>query len=314
MSLSLATLLALGGLALVVYFSEQLVKGVVASSMHFHLSAFMISVIFLGFDPENLGVGAAGTYEAVPGIAAGAIIGAAMVAMAFALGVTALFAPMKFKKISWKLLIVPLLAILLFTALAWDQILSRWDGVILIGAYVVSVIYLIYLHKKGIGVRAGGEVAETLEKGSPPTKWKSAALLIFSLLAVIAGSEMLVLGSKELLGEFDITDTVYGMTILAFLVSVEEIARELPAALKGKSDITMGNVIGSVLAFFFFNAGIIALVRPFSIAEITLTFYLPLSVGTVLFIISLLAFTNRISRWAGIVLILIYVVFVAYGY
>jgi cation:H+ antiporter len=237
-----------------------------------------------------------------------------MVAMAFALGVTALFAPMRFKKISWKLLIVPLLAVLLFAAMAWDQHLSRWDGVILLLGYVVSVLYLIYLHNQGIGVKAGGEVAETLEKKSPPNKWKSIALLILSLIAVIGGSEMLVLGSKELLAQLELSDTLYGMTILAFLVSVEEIARELPAALKGKSDITMGNVIGSVLAFFFFNAGIIALVRPFEIAEITLSFYLPISVGTVLFIILLLAFTQRLSRWAGIVLIAVYVVFALYGF
>jgi Ca2+/Na+ antiporter len=50
--------------------------------------------------------------------------------------------------------------------------------------------------------------------------------------------------------------------VLAFLVSIEELARELPAALKGKPEISYGNVSGSILAFFLFNAGIIALVHP----------------------------------------------------
>lgn len=54
------------------------------------MSAFVLSVVFLGFDPENLAVGAAGTWEGVAGFALGSIIGAYMVAVALAFGVTAL--------------------------------------------------------------------------------------------------------------------------------------------------------------------------------------------------------------------------------
>lgn len=314
MSLSWAIIMAIAGLILVIYFSEQLVKGVTGTSLGFHVPAFLISVIFLGFDPENLGVGAVGSYEYVEGIALGSIIGAAMVAMAFALGVTALFAPLYFKNISARLLLVPFASILVFSALAWDQSLSRWDGIILLAAYVAAVLYLIYLNKKGISIKPGGEVAETLEKESPPGKWKSIGLMLLSLILIIAGSEMLVEGSKVILADFNLSDTLYGMTILAFLVSVEEIARELPAALKGKSDITMGNVVGSVLAFFLFNAGLIAIVRPVPIGETTLTFYLPASVATVLLIILLLYFRQKIGRVAGAVLVMVYVGFVLWGW
>jgi cation:H+ antiporter len=55
------TLIALGlfiaGLAMVLSLAEQLVKGVVGTSLNFGISAFMISVIFIGFDPDNLSVG-----------------------------------------------------------------------------------------------------------------------------------------------------------------------------------------------------------------------------------------------------------------
>ena len=82
------TLIALGffivGLAMDLSLAEQLVKGVVGTSLNFGISAFMISVIFTGFDPDNLSVGAVASYEGVSGIARGSIIGAAMVAFAFA--------------------------------------------------------------------------------------------------------------------------------------------------------------------------------------------------------------------------------------
>ncbi len=51
MSLFWSIILAIGGLVLVLYFAEQLVKGVDGTSVYFHISAFLISVIFLGFDP-----------------------------------------------------------------------------------------------------------------------------------------------------------------------------------------------------------------------------------------------------------------------
>jgi len=314
MSLFQAIVFALAGIALVVFFSEQLVKGVVGTSVNFNVSAFLISVIFLGFDPENLGVGAVGTYESVGGIAMGSVIGAAMVAMALALGISALFAPLKFKNISKRLLLVPLVSVLLFGALVLDRHLSRFDGIILLAGYAGAVFYLIYLNRKGITLKAGGEVAETLEKENLPNKWKSAGLMLVSLVAIIGGSELLVSGSKVILEEFQISDTVYGMTILAFMVSIEEIARELPAALKGKSDVSMGNVIGSVLAFFLFNAGIIALVRPVEVSAEALQFFLPVSIVTILFILTLLLFIRKIPRWAGALLIVLYIVFILFGY
>ena len=314
MSLFWAIVLALAGIALVVFFSEQLVKGVVGVSIHFKVSAFLISVIFLGFDPENLGVGAVGSYESVGGIATGSIIGAAMVATALALGITALFAPLKFKNVAKRLLVVPLVSVLLFGALVLDRHLSRWDGVILLVAYAAAVIYLIYLNRKGLSIQAGGEVAETLNKEHLPSKWKSAGLMLISLIAIIGGSEMLVTGSRVILDEFQISDTVYGMTILAFLVSIEEIARELPAAMQGKFDVSMGNVIGSVLAFFLFNAGVIALVRPVDVSAEAVQFFLPISIGTILFILALLLFMKKIPRWAGAVLVVTYLFFILYGY
>jgi len=91
------------------------------------------------------------------------------------------------------------------------------------------------------------------------------------------------------------------------------VARELPAALKGRPDITFGNVLGSVLAFFLFNAGIIALVRPVPVSDTVLQFFLPVGLATVVFISSVML-RRTVPRWAGAVLVLLYLLFVAGGY
>ncbi len=314
MSLYVSIISVIAGLSLVIYFSEQLVKGVVGTSLHFNVSAFIISVIFVGFDPENLGVGAVASHESVSGIAAGSIIGAAMVAIALALGITALLSPLQFQNIPKRILLIPLFSVLLFASLVVDQTLGRLDGMILLLGYGLAVIYLIKLNRSGIKLEAGGEVAETLERDELPGKRSSAGLMLVSLVAIIGGSEMLVNGSKKLLDALNISDTVYGMTVLALLVSIEEIARELPAALKGKPDISIGNVFGSIMAFFLFNAGFIGMVNPVKFSAQVIEFYLSISVATIGFILVLLAISHQIPRWAGVILIMIYIGFVLGGY
>lgn len=308
-----AIILFVIGLGLVLYSAEKLVKGVIGTSVGFGISPFLISVLFIGFDPENLVVGAVGSFKAIAGIALGSIIGAAMVAIALAFGITALFAPMKFARVPKPILAVPILAVLLLGLLGCDGQLSRTDGVVLLLGFVVAVALLLQLSKRGVDIRPAGELAETLEKAEAVGKWQSLGFLLLSLAALILGSELLVASSATIIADLGLSDTVFGMTILAFLVSIEELARELPAALHGRPEISFGNVVGSVLAFFLFNAGIIALVNPVTVGPQVLRFYLPVCFGTVV-VVSLFMMTNQVSRWAGGFLVLLYCVFVLGGY
>jgi len=171
----------------------------------------------------------------------------------------------------------------------------------------------LYSCRRGLDIKPAGEVAETLEEAEKLSRWRSFGLLVLSLVAIIAGSWMLVRGAEVIIGRIGISDTVFGMTILAFLVSIEELAREIPAARKGRSEIAFGNVAGSILAFFLFNAGIIALVRPIPVDARTLTFYLPFCLGTVI-VISLFMAARSVPRWAGAILVLLYLGFVLPGY
>ncbi len=93
------------------------------------------------------------------------------------------------------------------------------------------------------------------------------------------------------------------------VASIDELERELPAARQGRPDISFGNVLGSILAFFLCNAGIIALVRPVPGDHAVLTFHLRLAFLTTA-MVSGVMLTKRVPRWAGGVLVLFYTVFV----
>jgi cation:H+ antiporter len=308
-----ATLLFLVGLGLVLYFAEKLVEAVVGTSLRFGVSTFLISVLFIGFDPENLVVGAVGSFEGVAGIALGSIIGAAMVAVALALGITTIVAPLRFGEVPKQIILIPNLAVLLLGLLGLDGMLSRADGAVLLSVFFLSVAYLIRLSRRGLDIKPTGEVAETLEEAARLSRWRSLSLLALSLVFIIVGSELLVIGSKTIIVRLGLSDTIFGMTILAFLVSIEELARELPAALKGRPEISLGNVIGSIMAFFLFNAGIIALITPVPVDAQVLRFYLPVCLAAVV-VISFFLIARSIPRSAGFILVFLYLIFVAGGY
>jgi len=312
-SIAITLALCLVGLALVIWSAERLVEGVVGTSVGFGVSAFVVSVVFVGFDPENLAVGAVGAVQGLPGIAAGSVIGAAMVAVGLAFGVTALLAPMQFAQAPRRVLLVPVMAVLLFSALAVDGLLSRVDGAVLVAAFALSLLELVRLSRRGLDIRPTGEVAESLERGSRPSRARALGLLVLSLTGLVVGSELLVAGSERVLAHLDLSETVYGMTLLALAVSVEELARELPAARRGRPDITVGNVAGSILAFFLCNAGLIALLHPVRIDPSVIRFFLPVLWLTVAFVTGCLA-TLRVPRWAGGVLIALYLVFFVGAY
>lgn len=311
MNLLLSVGLIFAGIALIVYFAEKLVEAAVGTARGFGLSAFVVSVVFIGFDPENLGVGAVGTYEGVAGIALGSIIGAALVAIALAFGITALFAPMEFAQAPGTVLVLPIVAVVLFGALCLDGELSRADGGILLASYAAAVGYLLHLSRRGVQIEPaeGREMREAERLG----RWKAFFLLVLSLVAITGGGEMAVRGSKTVIERLGISETFFGMTILAFMVSIEELARELPAALEGRAEIAFGNVVGSIFAFFLLNAGIIALVRPIPVERQVLAFHLPAAVATTI-LVSGIVMTRRVPRWAGVLLVVLYVGFIVGSY
>ncbi len=314
MDILVSVLLVAAGLAIVLFSSERLVKGVGGLASGLGVSAFLLSVVFLGFDPENLGVGAVGSFEGASGIALGTIVGSAMVATAFSFGVAALVAPMRFGEVPKRVLVVPVLATLLSGALALDGGLSRVDGAVLVFGYAAALVYLGLLSRGGVDIQAGkGEVGRELREARGMGAGRAALMLLLSLVAIIIGAELLVTGTRDLIEHFGLSQTAVGMTILALAISVEELARTIPAAMQGRPEISYGTVNGSVLAFFLFNAGVIALVSPLEVGRPTLLFYLPVAFVSVV-VLSLFLLSGRVPRWSGGVLVTLYAVFAAGGY
>jgi len=144
---------------------------------------------------------------------------------------------MRFGQVSNKVIAVPIAATVLLGGLAVDGRLSRIDGVILLAAYAAAVLYLIWLARRGESVEASGQVGKELGKPEGPGTAKSAAVVVMSLLFIIAGSELLVTGVRDVVNRFGVFETAIGMTVVALAISLEEVARTVPAARAGRADV-----------------------------------------------------------------------------
>jgi cation:H+ antiporter len=138
------------------------VEGLVGVSLAFRLSTFLLAVLLVGFDAENLGLGIDAAARSLPGIALGTIIGASMVATAFAIGLTAIIKPVEFGLSRKRVLLIAPVAVLVAWLLFLDGTLSRIDGVVLLAMFVGLVAYLIWEAKQGLVIR--GEAHEAMEE------------------------------------------------------------------------------------------------------------------------------------------------------
>jgi cation:H+ antiporter len=298
------------GVALVVGSAEKLVESLVVVSLTFGVSIFLLGVLLVGFDAENLAVGVDASARGLPEVALGTIIGASLVAIAFALGVTALITPIKLDVSRKGVLLVAPLAVLLAWLLSLDGELSRLDGGLLLVGFAAIVVYLLRESRRGLVIRGEAEEAMAEVQREHHGRLFYIALVAAALVGLLVGAEMVVWSTKRILTIFGLPGTVFGMIVVAFAVSVEELARTLVPALKGHAEISLGNVVGSAAYFFIFNAGLIALASPVVVPPATRLAHYPFAFAAAA-LVSLIAIKQGMGRAAGALLLGIYGAFVA---
>jgi cation:H+ antiporter len=126
---------------------------------------------------------------------------------------------------------------------------------------------------------------------------------IFGLILLYLGGEALVKGAVSLALKLKISTLVVGMTIVSFATSAPELLVSLGAAIKGHTDITFGNVIGSNIANIALVLGLAAVMFRLNITEQTKKISFPFMFFSSLVFGVILYFFNEISFWVGIVFV-----------
>ncbi|WP_194439458.1 calcium/sodium antiporter [Vibrio fluminensis] len=139
--------------------------------------------------------------------------------------------------------------------------------------------------------------------------FEAVAFLIVGLIFLVWSADRLVFGSAALARNFGISPLVIGMTILAMGSSAPEMMVSATAALDGKTDTAVGNVLGSNIANIALILGITALIKPLSISSAVLRRELPLMIAVTV-IAGAILWDNHLGFVEGILLLILFVAFI----
>jgi cation:H+ antiporter len=141
----------------------------------------------------------------------------------------------------------------------------------------------------------------------------TALLFAIGLVALIGGAELLVRGASRLALALGISPLVIGLTVVAYGTSSPEVAVSVGAALSGKVDLAVGNVVGSNIFNVLFILGVAALITPLVVAQQLIRQEVPLMIGVSLLLLvfaadSVLSYVEAGILFAGIVVYTVFVV------
>ena len=141
-------------------------------------------------------------------------------------------------------------------------------------------------------------------------------VIIFILLGFILllkGADFLIDGSSALAAKMSISEIVIGLTIVAFGTSSPELLTSTVATYKKKSDIAIGNIVGSNIFNIFFILGVSAVIRPLPFQSVlNVDLIVLIVVSLILFLTMFTGKKHSLDRWEAGLLVLLYILYSVY--
>lgn len=189
------------------------------------------------------------------------------------------------------------------------RVLSRLDGVILL---VIFAAYLIFLLKSKNTIEEQVE-EEADEDQKVNTMGKAALFFILGLVMIFSGAKMAVDTVVATAQSFNISKELISATVIAFGTSVPELAVTITGIAKKKNALALGNIIGSCIFNLVLVMGAAAVIVPIPVSAEMLNILLPLMLVTGFILVAFMRTGLKLARFEGIILLLLYVVFIAYN-
>jgi len=177
----------------------------------------------------------------------------------------------------------------------YDQEVTLFEAFILLVALIIFLVYSL-----------NNDDGEETEKIA--VSWKSYAILVVAGIAIKFSAEYTIKSVIELSKLLNIGSDVIAASVVALGTSLPEVFVSLAAIKRGKTDMAVGNILGSNIfntyAVMSIPAFVGTLVIPDNILEFALPFMLALTI-----VFAVMCISKKISRWEGMMLLLFYVLF-----
>lgn len=301
------------GFVMLIKGADLFVEGAskIAAKFKIPLIVIGLTIVAMGTSAPEAAISISASFQDAAAISIGNAVGSNIMNILLILGISALITNLKIKPNTLRFeipFVVVITAVLLL--LGWiGGGLDKIDGVIMLVLFAAFLGYLFYLAKKGDDSSAD-DVPELTEKDKLPIL---IIITLIGLVSIVLGSDLTVSAAKNIAQTIGIDDRTISLTVVAFGTSLPELITCIAASLKKKSDIAIGNIIGSNIFNILFVVGLASVFSP-SVMPYGQAFVIDTIVAiAAAVILGLLVLRKKeLSRIGGVIMLVSYAVYFAY--
>lgn len=310
----LSIFLIIIGFALLVKGADFLVEGSSSIAKKFHIPEIIIglTIVSIGTSMPELFVSLTSALEGHSDMSMGNVIGSNIANLLLILGLSTVIRPIKFQK-ETRLIEMPMCLILtiIFMILCnTGEGISKTEAIILLILFIIFIVYTIIMGKKGEQFDKEDTIIELRTEDNKISVIKSIIFIILGIIGLKVGGDLTVDNALIVARYFNISEKIISLTILAVGTSLPELVTSVTAAIKGNSDIAIGNIIGSNIFNMLLIIGVSAFINP-------ILYNTSYNLEMVILILGILLLSlfpiippkNQMNRLNGLIYLIMYVVY-----
>ena len=305
-------LLIIVGFFLLIKGADFLVDGSSKIAKKFHIPEIIIglTIVSIGTSMPELFVSITSALDGYSDMAVGNVIGSNIANLLLILGLSTVISSVKFKR-ETRLIEIPLC--LIFTVIFLvlcniGQDISMLDALILIALFIAFILYTIVMAFKGEKFDSKDndeEIEETDEKSD--STLKNIIYVIVGIIALKFGGDLTVNNAVNVAKIIGLSEKIISLTILAVGTSLPELVTSVSAAIKGKSDIAIGNILGSNIFNMLLIIGVSGLIKPIIYnVSYNMDMTILIIATIVLSLFPVIPPKNKMSRFNGILYLILF--------
>ncbi len=308
--MTIQIILIIIGFILLIKGADILVEGSSAIAKKMHISEIIIglTIVSIGTSMPELVVSTTSAIEGYSDMSVGNIIGSNICNLLLILGLSAIIKPVKFQQqTKWIENPLSIILTMIFCIMCnTNQDINRTEGTLLI---ILFILFLIYTVVMGIKSQKK-EVLMQLDEKQKINTLKNTMLIILGIAILKIGGDLVVHNSEQIARILKVSDKIISLTIVAIGTSLPELVTSVTAAIKGDSDIAIGNIVGSNIFNMLLIIGLSALITPINYnitynAQIIILF-----IGMILMLIfPFIKPKNIMSRTNGLICVILYIIY-----
>jgi len=294
--------------------ADFLVDGASNVAKKFHIPEIIIglTIVSIGTSLPELFVSIKSAIGGYPDMAIGNVIGSNIANLLLILGVSAIVRTIAFKR-ETRLIEMPIclgVSIIFMILCNIGQDVTRVDAGILVVLFTMFIIYTIVMSKKGEEFDKEDNEEKVVDDKPTGSTIKDIINIIIGIILLKLGGDFTVDNAVNVANFFGLSEKLISVTILAVGTSLPEFVTSVSAAIKGKSDIAIGNILGSNIFNMLLIIGVSALIKPiiYNVSyNIDMIFVLVAMIFLALF--PIIPPKNKMSRGNGIVYFIMYIIY-----